>query len=183
MSFYWYFIFVLVAQLLGSGGRLFAAAVTWEAAKMTMFVQVILLLHFRRPRHTTTANIQRLQQGLVAATVHPLSKLSWKPPFFLQKSNLKTFFCFDGKIRAEPEEASHLLKKEVRSSSLKTEIYRQIWQRRVLWFGRTLPVFESRRSVEFWSCSGQQQQTGGNQDPATNAGTRRKKYQYLMLLY
>lgn len=84
------------------------------------------------------------------------------------------------------EEESHLLK-EVRSSSLKTEMYRQIWQRRVLWFGQTLPSFESRSTIEFWSGwtnrpSGQQSTSGANGSnsattPPTSSTTRRKKYQ------
>ncbi|XP_046645141.1 synaptotagmin-17-like isoform X1 [Daphnia pulicaria] len=84
------------------------------------------------------------------------------------------------------EEESHLLK-EVRSSSLKTEMYRQIWQRRVLWFGQTLPSFESRSTIEFWSGwtsrpSGQQQSAPGANGshsattPPTSSTTRRKKY-------
>ncbi|KAI9558523.1 syptotagmin 17 [Daphnia sinensis] len=83
------------------------------------------------------------------------------------------------------EEESHLLK-EVRSSSLKTEMYRQIWQRRVLWFGQTLPSFESRSTIEFWSGwanrpAGQQSASGGKSNhtpttPPTSSTTRRKKY-------
>lgn len=91
------------------------------------------------------------------------------------------------------EEESHLLK-EARSSSLKTEMYRQIWQRRVLWFGQTLPSFESRSTIEFWSgwtnrSNGQQQAaSGGNGNgngsskptattPPASSTSRRKKYQ------
>lgn len=87
------------------------------------------------------------------------------------------------------EEDSQLLK-EVRSSSLKTEMYRQIWQRRVLWFGQTLPSFESRSTIEFWSGwtnrsnGGHQTTSGGSSSkpattpPASSSSTsRRKKYQ------
>ena len=50
----------------------------------------------------------------------------------------------------EEEDESHLLK-EKRSSSLKTETYSKIWQRRSVWIRHSaLPSFEIR-NVEFWS--------------------------------
>lgn len=66
---------------------------------------------------------------------------------------------------SEEEEESHLLK-EKRSSSLKTETYSKIWQRRSVWIRHSaLHSFEIR-NVEFWS--GWRQQRPSSADAAVS---------------
>ena len=73
-----------------------------------------------------------------------------------------------GVAAAEEEDESQLLK-EKRSSSLKTETYHKIWQRRSVWLRHSaLHSFEIR-NVEFWS--GWRQQRPASTDATDSAST------------